>query len=94
MEEMLGVDISAGALYFGKPRRRLDVPFDARLRQATETAALRLQELVRSGATPKARYQKKCESCSLVDLCLPKATGARRSVRSYLARACACSDPD
>lgn len=94
LEEMLDVDIPLGALYYGKPRRRLDVSFDAKLRHATETAALRLHELVRSRTTPKVRYQKKCESCSLVDICLPRATGARRSVSSYLGRACACSDSD
>jgi CRISPR-associated exonuclease Cas4 len=94
LEEMLAVDIPAGALYYGKPKRRLEVLFDAKLRHVTETAALRLHELIRSNTTPKARYQKKCESCSLISLCLPKATGARRSVSSYLAEACACSDSD
>jgi CRISPR-associated exonuclease Cas4 len=94
LEEMLDVDIPAGALYYGKPRRRLEMLFDAKLRHSTETAALRLHELIRSNTTPKARYQKKCESCSLVNLCLPKATSARRSVSSYLAGACACRDSD
>lgn len=94
LEEMLAVDIPTGALYYGKPRRRLEVLFDAKLRHATETAALRLHELIRSETTPKARYQKKCESCSLISLCLPKATGTRRSASSYLAGACVCSDSD
>jgi CRISPR-associated exonuclease Cas4 len=94
LEEMLDVEIPAGALYYGKPRRRLEVVFDSKLRHATETAALRLHELVRSGITPKVRYEKKCESCSMINLCLPKTTGAKRSVRSYLARACSTTDID
>lgn len=87
LEEMLGGTIPSGALYYAKTGRRLEVSFDTRLRRETEEAAARLHELVREGRTPKARHEKKCKSCSLIDLCLPKATGSRRSARRYLAQA-------
>lgn len=86
LEEMLGVEIPSGALFYGKTRRRVDVVFDADLRRETDTAALRLHALIASGATPPARYDEKCESCSFIASCLPRATTGRRSVSRYLAK--------
>lgn len=87
LEEMLGLTVSEGAMYYGKPRRRLAVVFDDNLRSKTRDAARRLHELIGSGCTPKARYAKKCDNCSLLALCMPKTTGARRTVRAYMAHA-------
>ena len=72
LEEMMNVEIPEGALFYGQTRHRHDVKFDSALRTATEEAARRLHALIESGITPKAEYSKKCERCSLVDLCLPK----------------------
>ncbi|MFH1741355.1 MAG: CRISPR-associated protein Cas4 [bacterium] len=87
LEEMLHTEIPAGALFYGKTRRRLEIEFDSKLRTRTETAAARLHQLARERNTPPARYEKKCDKCSLVNLCMPKATGGRRSVRRYLSQA-------
>jgi CRISPR-associated exonuclease Cas4 len=61
------------------------VVFDARLRGLTEETARELHRLLGSGVTPRAEYGKKCESCSLIEQCLPKMSTARRSVERYLA---------
>ena len=87
IEEMLACRIEAGALFYGKTRRRLDVAFDEGLRAKTTETASNLHELLNSGKTPQARYEKKCESCSLFSMCMPKVTGVRRSVQRYIARA-------
>lgn len=87
LEEMMSVRVPAGAIYYGKPHRRLEVTFDSGLRNKTDLAAARLHELVGRGRTPVARYEKKCDSCSLVDLCLPKLMTESRSVARYLSRA-------
>jgi CRISPR-associated exonuclease Cas4 len=89
LEEMLCVAVPEGALYYGKPRRRLVVVFDEALREKTREAARRLHELISSGHTPQARYEKKCESCSMLSVCMPKVTGSHRSVRRYMAQALA-----
>ncbi|MFH7320144.1 CRISPR-associated protein Cas4 [Desulfurivibrio sp. D14AmB] len=87
LEEMLHCPVPEGALFYGKNRRRQVVRFDDELlRRETEVAAKRLHELVRSGITPQARYAKKCESCSLINLCVPKVAGAGKSVGRYLSR--------
>lgn len=87
LEEMLGVSVPEGALYYGTERRRLSVQFDADLRALTECAAARLHELVASGHTPRAPRQPKCERCSLLELCLPDAVAPDRSAQAYLDRA-------
>lgn len=87
LEEMLKVSVPSGALFYGKPRRRTDVSLDVSLRQETEALIVRLHDLTRAGRTPQAPYEKKCDNCSLVDLCLPKTTGTRRSARAYLVTA-------
>jgi CRISPR-associated exonuclease Cas4 len=87
LEEMLEVQVAKGALFYGKTRRREDVVFDGRLRGLTENTASRLHELMEKGLTPKAEYAKKCESCSLLELCLPKASAVKRSVERYLCAA-------
>ena len=85
LEEMLGKPVPEGALFYGEPRRRTLVTFDPALRAETEAAAARLHRLLESGRTPPAVYDKaKCERCSLLDLCKPKAGG---DVSRYLSEA-------
>lgn len=96
LEEMLGVPVPVGALFYGRTRRRETVQFDAPLRWLTQDTAARLHELIAAGRTPVARYERrKCDRCSLLNLCLPKTTGASKSVPGYVRRALAAiGQPD
>jgi len=87
LEEMLNASIPQGAIFYGKPRRRLEVPLDESLRHTCESTAERLHGLIQAGRTPPAIYSKKCESCSLKDACLPKTAGKHKSANDYLNRA-------
>jgi CRISPR-associated exonuclease Cas4 len=84
LEEMLGVEVPAGAVYFGQTARRLSVIFDEVLRTQTLTAAQQVHEMVARNETPVVPYQKKCEKCSMLALCMPKTTGGRRSAKRYI----------
>jgi CRISPR-associated exonuclease Cas4 len=84
LEEMLAVEVPAGALFYARPRRRLEVAFDRDLRQLTEEAAARYHELVERSIMPRPVREPKCDRCSLLDLCLPEASA--RSGQRYLAR--------
>ncbi|MCX7016716.1 MAG: CRISPR-associated protein Cas4 [Candidatus Sumerlaeota bacterium] len=84
LEEMLGIGVERGALFYGQPRRRQEVALDEALREVTEETARRLHALIASGRTPPARYEKKCENCSLLDRCLPRLARGGRSARQYL----------
>ena len=84
---MIDVSVPCGAIFYGKTRHRLDVLFDATLRQETEDTVYRLHEFIRAGITPKPEYSKKCESCSLISICMPKILGQNYSVSKYLKEA-------
>src|SRR6185437_7045789 len=58
LEESLGTNIPAGALFYGKQRRRLEVLLGASLRARTEALAARLHELTHARKTPPAIYEK------------------------------------
>jgi CRISPR-associated exonuclease Cas4 len=84
LEEMLDVEIKEGALFYGQTRRREDVVFDKKLRTETEDIAQKVHELIAAGITPKPEYCKKCEKCSLLELCMPKTCGKTKSASKYL----------
>ena len=82
LEEMLGVPVPDGAIFYGKPRRREVVPIDATLRDKARQLAADAHALFNDGLTPLPEPGPKCDHCSLRDLCMPD--GA--SVRDYLQR--------
>ena len=84
LEEMLGVAIPAGALFYGKNRRRQECDFEGDLRRETVHTAEKLHALIKGGITPPPVYGAKCDTCSLFDLCMPKAAGSKQSVKDYL----------
>jgi len=93
LEEMLGVAVPVGALFYGKIRRRVDVAFDQALRQLTLQTIGRLHAMIASGRTPAAMYDPhKCDNCSLRFLCLPIA-GSKIASR-YFQRAMAGAATD
>jgi len=89
LEEMLGAAVPAGALFYGRTRRRKDVAFDASLRRTTEDTADRLHRLFDARITPPAEVGPKCRNCSLKDACLPKVAGCGPSAAAFLDRAIA-----
>jgi CRISPR-associated exonuclease Cas4 len=90
LEEMTGRPVPQGALFYAETKRRLVVPFDAELRRLTEETAVQFGALLATGRTPPAVYRAdRCRSCSLVELCRPKA-GAK-SALGFRSRAIAAA---
>ena len=86
LEEMFGVTIPAGEIFYGKTRRRVRVEFDDALRATTRSAVERLREIILAGRTPPAEPGPKCRHCSLNEICLPKLAERRRTVSQYIRR--------
>jgi len=73
LEEMHNTYIETGALFYDKNRRRKTVEMDEALRKQTLQLAQALREMITSCRTPLAVYErKKCDSCSLFEICRPK----------------------
>jgi CRISPR-associated exonuclease Cas4 len=85
LEEMHGVSVPEGALFYGELRRRHPVVFDAKLRTLTEQTILACRLVIQTKITPKAIYaSKKCSACSLIELCHPK--GFKTSAAAWLTK--------
>lgn len=87
MEEMLCVKIESGALFYGEPRRREAVDFGPELRAKLKDTVIAMHRLFNRKHTPKAIPGKRCQSCSIHDLCLPGLGKANEtSVAKYMER--------
>ena len=87
LEEMLSTCIPAGAVFYGQPRRRLEVSFAPELRDETESLCRRMRDLHSRGITPPAAFTKGCNRCSLLSVCLPKLPSRKGAVERYMASA-------
>lgn len=72
LEEMLLCTIPEGSLFYGEPRRRTPVMFDAALRSRVETALTEMRGLYTRGHTPAVTPGRGCGACSLQEVCLPR----------------------
>ncbi len=82
-----GYRIAEGRLFYGQTRRRLDVVFDAKLRALTADTARRLREMIASRRTPPAVHEeRKCEACSLKELCMPQAMRFQKGAAAWFSR--------
>ncbi len=85
LEEMFATVIPEGVLFYGQPRRRTVVAFDPALRALTEATAVATRELIAAGRTPRMTYDpKRCDACSLIEVCRPRTTGAPASAQAWL----------
>lgn len=84
LEEMLEVDIPAGAIFHIKSQRREEVHFNQALRQKTESTVKSLRNMIENRVTPSAKFQPKCRGCSLMEWCLPKSLRPRATAKRYL----------
>ena len=81
LEEMHAISIPSGEMYYAKTRHRLEVAFDAALRERVRFLCKQMAETFQSGVTPPP-MARGCKLCSLMDLCVPEIAG-RGAVSKY-----------
>jgi CRISPR-associated exonuclease Cas4 len=87
LEEMFDVAIADGALFYGASRRRVPIRFDEELRTLTLGTSEAVRRCLSTGSTPRVEYDPaRCDPCSLIELCRPKALGRKQSTRAWLER--------
>ncbi len=91
LEEMMNTEIPEGALFYGQTRHRKIIALSRELRQLTQKTADDFHHMVDSGKIPVMEYDKKrCDNCSLMDICLPKT--AVKTASKYIMEALKCED--
>ncbi len=87
LEAMTGQAVLEGALFYGKTRRRLVVAIDDALRALTLQVVDAIKAMLASGVTPPAVYvAKRCDTCSMIELCRPKRLEKPPDVARWLHR--------
>lgn len=83
LEEMLNVEISKAAFFYGKIRKRYFVDITNELREQTVEIINKVRELVESRKVPVIEYSSKCRNCSLINVCQPKAMNNKK-LKKYI----------
>lgn len=87
LEAMFGIAVGEGALFYGEPRRREVVVFDDGLRTLTLETIRATRAMFVAGQTPLARYEaRRCDNCSLLDLCQPRLLARAGGVDAWIRR--------
>lgn len=85
LEEMLGCDIPLGYLYYNETKSRERVNLDDELRAMVIDFAKEMHVVYARRHTPKVKPFSACRSCSLLEVCVPRAVN-RGTVADYVAR--------
>ena len=80
LEEMMGVHIPRGFLYYHQERHRVEVEFSSDLRDRVEALSAAMHKLYQSGETPVVARMPKCRVCSLDGICQPQWSGTQDNV--------------
>lgn len=71
LEEMFGVEVPKGALFWHGSRERQEIVFTPALYEQVKRVSLAVREMLEKGITPPPVHDKRCENCSLKESCLP-----------------------
>lgn len=79
LEDMFACELERGYLFYGTTKSRETVEFTDGLRKAVRDAVAEMHRLYVRRHVPNVRQGAKCRSCSLAELCIPKAINKRVS---------------
>ena len=85
LEEMFSAQISEGAIFYGETRRREAVEMTEDLRQEVKNCFREMHQYYDRQYTPKVKYNKSCNACSLREICLPKISKVK-PVKTYISQ--------
>ncbi len=83
LEEMFGLPVKSGAIYYCSTRNRREVLFDEALRADVEEATAAVRTILRGGMLPPAPNDQRCDKCSLLESCLPGAIARSHWLERY-----------
>lgn len=85
LEEMFGVTVSQGALYWHGSRERREVTFTEAMRTEVTRVTAAARHMLAQNQVPPPVNDKRCEGCSLQESCLPGAVADQHRRRKVMA---------
>jgi len=85
LEEMLGVTVRGGAVYYIGSKRRRNVTFTQEDRATVVAAAEAIRTMLAHDRLPQAIDDARCPNCSLVDACTPAIASHPAVIRGHYA---------
>ncbi len=84
LEEMFGMPVPEGALFYGQTRKRQIVAFDEELRALTARVAADCRRMIAQDSTPAPHHAPACRHCSLAEVCRPAKLENPRATRRWI----------
>lgn len=84
LEEMLDVEISHGYIWYGGPRRRVQIDFTSTLRTEVKEIIQQIRGQILTAKLPGAPNDKRCKQCQFLQHCLPELTSSPDKVSKYI----------
>lgn len=78
LEEMFGVAVPKGALFWHGSRERREIVFTEAMREQVERTTASIVEMLTNRITPPPVNDQRCEHCSLRESCLPSVIADKR----------------
>ena len=69
---MLCCKINEAAIFYAEPKRREKIEITNDLRRELHDTVEEMQRYYEAGYTPSVKPSKKCNNCSLFNICMPK----------------------
>lgn len=82
LEEMFGLPVPKGALYYHGSRRRREVVFTPSLKDEVHRVTSAIRSMIRQRHMPPPVADQRCRHCSLLDACMPAAIHSLNTNRS------------
>lgn len=83
LEEMLGLAVPQGAIYYCSSRVRREITFDSHLRATVAEIAEAVRTLLQTCSVPPAVNDQRCNNCSLIESCLPSVVASPTRWHAY-----------
>ncbi|MCI6161018.1 MAG: CRISPR-associated protein Cas4 [Prevotella sp.] len=79
LEEVYQISIEEGAFFYAEIKRRVEVSFTQQLRDIVRCCAENMHAIYESRKLPKAVYERHCEKCSMLNICMPSKSGENKA---------------
>lgn len=86
LEEMLGVKVEKGAIFWHASRERKEILFTENMRKQVEDVAVAVYRMIAERYLPPPVNDKRCKDCSLKESCLPAAVQDKGKTRGMAER--------